>query len=120
MHAMEGREPMIVDVVGQPDVELDLERFRDVLGEATTEGSSGGREPGGEVGLVHNKGGRVVALPAARLPQRRLPSEHHGQRIRVGEQLDADRLVERGQPGLVREQLPAVTSCLPFWANSGQ
>ena len=106
MHAVEPREPVVVDVVGESDVELDAERRRDVLREGAADAAPLGIGPTQQLALVEAEGDGVVALARSWLPQRSLARQPDGQRLRVGEELGTDRLVERGEAGLVGEQLP--------------
>ena len=55
--------------------------------------------------LVEPERDRVVRLSRARFPRRRLPRHHRGQAIEVGDGVAIDRLVEREQAGLMRQQL---------------
>jgi hypothetical protein len=63
---------------------------------------------------------RVVAVPGARFPQRRLDSEDLTHPVVVGDLVEGDLAVEHREPGLVGQQLVYVIACLPLVANSGQ
>ena len=62
-------------------------------------------DPAQQLAFVEPEGDRVIGLPRARLPRRLLPSQHDREAIEVGDHAAIDRLVEREQPGLVRQQL---------------
>ena len=55
--------------------------------------------------LVETKGDGVIGLPRPGLPRGLLARQHDRQPIEVGDEAAIDRLVEREQPRLVREEL---------------
>ena len=63
-------------------------------------------DPPQQLSLVEAERERVIRLPRAGLPLRLLTSHHHGQAIEVGHHAAIDRLVEREESRLVRQQLP--------------
>ena len=71
MKARERGDP-IGQLCRQPDVELDIERFRDFFGHEHGKTATRGIDPPQELVLVPAQAEAVIAVPRPRLPGRRL------------------------------------------------
>jgi hypothetical protein len=64
-----------------------------------------GIDPPQQLPFVESETHGVIRLPGARLPRRLLAREDDGEPIEIGDDAAIDRLVDRKQSGLVREEL---------------
>ena len=99
------REPLVGDLGRQPDVELDLQRSRDLLVEEPAERAVRRVDVADQLLHVEPDRHRVVAVSRPRRPRRLLPREHTRDVVEVAQVLDVQRLVEPNQPRLVAEEL---------------
>ena len=102
--ADERGQSVVGDGVGEPDVELDAERSRDLVGEVAADGPPFGVDPAQQLALVPAERLPVIAVELAGLPVRTLAGQHPPEPVEVAEDVQIERGVDDGQPGLVSEQ----------------
>src|SRR5829696_9667246 len=78
--ALDAREPLAREVGRQADVEVELERCGDLLGEEAPERPAVGVDPAQKLPLVPAEAHAVVAVARARLPQRPLSRDRRPER----------------------------------------
>ncbi len=99
------REPRVRQRLRHPDVHVESQRVRDLVLEEPAERPVARIDPPHQLPFVETESEPVVALPRARWPGRPLTRHDGRETIRVRDHAAVDRLVEREQPGLVRQQL---------------
>jgi hypothetical protein len=75
--------------------------------------------PPQQFAFVEAKRDGVIGLARTRLPRRLLSRKHLRQPVEIGDEVTIDRLVEREESRLMRQQLPNGDSAL-YSANDGQ
>ena len=88
----------------QPDVEVEAQRRGDLVGDEAAEAATG--HPPDDLADQEAEGEGVVAVPGARLPERRLGGQPSDHVVPVVEAAGGDGVAQRGQPGLVVQQVP--------------
>jgi hypothetical protein len=113
-------DPIVVGVLRQAEVEVQAERRRDLVGEELADTTFPGVDPADELALVPAQCLAVVAVPGAGLPRWTLLGKGRRKGAGAGQIAEFERPVDRGQPGLMGEQLAYGDIPLPPAANSGQ
>src|SRR5687767_2156483 len=105
MEAFRSRQPLLVDMTWQTDVEFRLQWSRHFVAEECPKAAAPRISSPDQLALIPTERERVIPVSDARLPRGTLPCQDFSQRIMVGEFLGAHGLIDPDQPALVRQQL---------------
>src|SRR5271166_4216009 len=101
MVTQRSRQPLLVDVFRQTDVEFHLQRSGDFVAEKRAQAPVLRIDTPDQLALVPAESERVISVFHARRPSGALPRQDFSQRIKVGEFLHPEWLIDRDQPALV-------------------